>query len=74
MDRAQINPATDPETAPIVARFRQVTVWDLHAAIFYLSVREFISNLPVEDTNGVVDMELGFFFPASTRCLERGEQ
>ncbi|MBM7323508.1 TetR/AcrR family transcriptional regulator [Agrobacterium sp. S2] len=36
-------------------------VWGLHAAIFYLGVRKFIYNLPVNDIKNVVEMELRVF-------------
>ncbi|UXN67304.1 TetR/AcrR family transcriptional regulator (plasmid) [Phyllobacterium sp. A18/5-2] len=36
-------------------------VWGLHAAIFYLGVRKFIYNMPVEDIDRVVELELKVF-------------
>ncbi|TCQ08930.1 TetR family transcriptional regulator [Rhizobium sp. PP-F2F-G36] len=36
-------------------------VWGLHAAIFYLGVRKFIYNMPVENISSIVDLELQIF-------------
>lgn len=36
-------------------------VWGLHAAIFYLGVRKFIYNMPVENISSIVDLELRIF-------------
>jgi AcrR family transcriptional regulator len=36
-------------------------VWGLHAAIFYLGVRKFIYNMPVDDIDRVVELELKVF-------------
>lgn len=36
-------------------------IWGLHAAIFYLGVRKYIYNLPVNDIKSVVEMELQVF-------------
>lgn len=45
-------------------------IWGLHAAIFYLGVRKFIYNLPVDDTKGVVEMELRIFLKGVVTILE----
>ncbi|EHJ95627.1 TetR/AcrR family transcriptional regulator [Agrobacterium tumefaciens] len=44
-------------------------IWGLHAAIFYLGVRKFIYNLPVDDTKGVVEMELKIFLKGVVTIL-----
>ncbi|EGL62204.1 TetR family transcriptional regulator [Agrobacterium sp. ATCC 31749] len=44
-------------------------IWGLHAAIFYLGVRKFIYNLPVDDTKGVVEMELRIFLKGVVTIL-----
>jgi AcrR family transcriptional regulator len=44
-------------------------IWGLHAAIFYLGVRKFIYNLPVDDTKGVVEMELKIFLKGVVAVL-----
>ncbi|MGV2139980.1 TetR/AcrR family transcriptional regulator [Agrobacterium sp. 16-2014-1-2a] len=36
-------------------------VWGLHAAIFYLGVRKFIYNMPVDNISSIVDAELRIF-------------
>lgn len=44
-------------------------VWGLHAAIFYLGVRKFIYNLPVNNIKGVVEMELRVFLSGVSAIL-----
>ncbi|EUB96797.1 transcriptional regulator, TetR family [Rhizobium sp. CF080] len=49
-----------PDEAPITTMEIEA-VWGLHAAIFYLGVRKFIYNMPVENINSIVDLELRIF-------------
>lgn len=46
--------------APITAMEIEA-VWGLHAAIFYLGVRKFIYNMPVDHISSIVDLELQIF-------------
>ena len=50
-------PVTEVPASPMEVE----AVWGLHAAIFYLGVRKFIYNLPVNDIKDVVEMELRVF-------------
>lgn len=53
-----------------VSKMEVEAVWGLHAAIFYLGVRKFIYNLPVDDVNGVVEMQLKVFLSGVSAVLE----
>jgi len=54
-----------------ITEFEIEAVWGLHAAIFYLGVRKFIYNLPVDDPKKVVEMELKVFLSGVGSILER---
>ncbi len=45
-------------------------IWGLHAAIFYLGVRKFIYQMPVDEIDEVVEMELRVFISGVTAVLE----
>ncbi|MGX5668938.1 TetR/AcrR family transcriptional regulator [Rhizobium daejeonense] len=62
-----------PSTAEIAVSPLEVeAIWGLHAAIFYLGVRKFIYNLPVNDIKGVVEMELQVFLHGVKSVLITG--
>ncbi|MGE6744132.1 TetR/AcrR family transcriptional regulator [Allorhizobium pseudoryzae] len=44
-------------------------VWGLHAAIFYLGVRKFIYNMPVENISAIVDLQLRVFLDGIHQVL-----
>lgn len=49
-----------PETHPATPMEIEA-IWGLHASIFYLGVRKFIYNLPVDDIQKVVEVEVKVF-------------
>ncbi|MFS2155306.1 TetR/AcrR family transcriptional regulator [Rhizobium sp. Rhizsp42] len=46
-------------------------VWGLHAAIFYLGVRKFIYDMPVDNIQTVVEMELDVFLNGVPTVLSK---
>jgi hypothetical protein len=56
------------EVAP--SRLELEAVWGLHAAIFYLGVRKYIYNMPAEDIDALVDLELKVFLGGVISVLE----
>lgn len=50
-----------PATESPITSMEIEAVWGLHAAIFYLGVRKFIYNMPVENIGSIVDLELRLF-------------
>jgi AcrR family transcriptional regulator len=46
-------------------------VWGLHAAIFYLGVRKFIYDMPVDNIQTVVEMELDVFLNGVSTVLSK---
>lgn len=59
-------PAEHPPTA-----METEAIWGLHASIFYLGVRKFIYNLPVDDIQSVVEMEVRVFLSGVGTVLVR---
>ncbi|MCQ1571397.1 TetR/AcrR family transcriptional regulator [Neorhizobium galegae] len=57
-----------PDEVPITTMEIEA-VWGLHAAIFYLGVRKFIYNMPVENINSIVDLELRIFLDGAPGTL-----
>ncbi|TPK75277.1 TetR/AcrR family transcriptional regulator [Mesorhizobium sp. B2-4-17] len=53
-----------------ISKMEIEAIWGLHAAIFYLGVRKFIYDLPVDDVKRVVEMELKVFLSGVGAILE----
>lgn len=59
----------DSTDASPVSQMEIEAVWGLHATIFYLGVRKFIYNMPVDDIDRVVELELKVFLEGISSVL-----
>ncbi|TGE01255.1 TetR/AcrR family transcriptional regulator [Methylobacterium nonmethylotrophicum] len=56
--------AERPVTAPEVE-----AIWSLHAGIFYLGVRKFVYNMPVDDVSAIVAMKVRLFLDGARTVI-----